>query len=405
LPEAFPPPLDPMNPNGQPNLMTSLRTLPQAAWFLFIGTFINRLGTLVMPFITIYLTRHSFTVSQAGWALLAYGVGNLAATLIGGHLADSIGRRATMLISLFSTSVVMCLLPHAHTLPWICALMLLTGLTGELYRPAVNALIADIVPEAHRLTAYAANRTFLNAGFAFGPALGGFMARYSWDLLFYADAATSALYGFIALFALPQGRRSDERQQSPWDLGREILRNTAFMVFALATFLVAVTFVQMNATFPLLVVDCGFEPWVFGLLTSWNGLLVVLVELPLTAVTRRFRARNVITLGYLLIGLGMMLTVRATTVPMFFLVMTVFTLGEIISMPMVPTCLARVAPEDKRGRYMGVFGLTWAMSVLLGPKLGLSIYETSPATWWYLCGGFGIAAAALMHFNRTADSD
>lgn len=390
-----------MNQNGQPDLMTSLRALPKAAWFVFIGTFINRMGTLVMPFITIYLTRHDFTVSEAGWALMAYGVGNLAATLIGGHLADSIGRKNTMLISLFSTSVVMCILPHAETVLWIYTLMFLTGLTGEIYRPAVNALIADIVPEEHRLTAYAANRTFLNAGFAFGPSLGGFMAKYSWALLFYADALTTTIYAVIALFALPNGRRSNGNNGSHFDIWREIVRNRPFLVFALATFAVAVTFMQMNATFPLLVVDCGFEPWVFGIITSYNGLLVVLVELPLTSVTRKYRARTVIIIGYLLIGIGMAMAAWSSTIPMFFLVMTIFTLGEIISMPMVPTYLARVAPEDKRGRYMGVFGLTWAMALLLGPKFGLAVYEVNPQMWWYLCGAFGVVAAVLMYFNRT----
>jgi MFS family permease len=394
-----------MENHEHPDLMTSLRALPRAAWFVFVGTFINRMGTLVMPFITIYLTRHEFTVSEAGWALMSYGGGNLAATLIGGHLADSIGRKNTMLISLFSTSVVMCLLPQAETVIWIYTLMFCTGLTGEIYRPAVNALIADIVPEEHRLTAYAANRTALNAGFAFGPSLGGLMAHYSWSWLFYADAFTTAIYALIALYALPHGRRSNGQGGSSAAIWREIAKNGAFLMFALATFFVAVTFMQMNATFPLLVVDCGYEPWVFGIITSFNGLLVVLIELPLTSITRRFSARSVITVGYFLIGAGMALAAFASTVPMFFVVMTVFTIGEIISMPMVPTYLARVAPADRRGRYMGIFGLTWALALLLGPKIGLAIYESNPVEWWYLCGVFGVLAALLMYFNPVGSKD
>lgn len=388
-----------MDETEHPDLMSSLKALPRAAWFVFAGTFINRMGTLVMPFITIYLTKHEFTISMAGWALAAYGVGNLAASLIGGYLADSIGRKNTMLISLFSTSVVMCLLPHASSIEWIYTLMGLTGLTGEIYRPAVNALIADIVPEKHRLTAYAANRTALNAGFAIGPALGGFMAYYSWSLLFYADALTTALYGVIALFALPHGRRSNGDDKSSIGVWRAILGNASFMMFALATFFVAVTFMQMNATFPLLIIDSGYEPWVFGIITSFNGLLIVMVELPLTTITRRFPIRNVIIVGYLLIGLGMGLAAFASTVPMFLMVMAVFTMGEIIAMPMVPTYLAKLAPADRRGRYMGVFGLTWAMALLLGPKIGLVIYESNPALWWYMCGMFGVVAALLMYFN------
>lgn len=385
-----------MNTTAPPELMTSLRALPKAAWFVFAGTFINRMGSLVMPFVTLYLTRHDFTIDQAGWALLSYGVGNLVATLLGGHLADSIGRRNTMLFSLFSTTVVMCLIPHAETIRTIYTLMFFTGVTGEMYRPAVNALIADIVPEEHRLAAYAANRTALNAGFAFGPSLGGFLAVYSWDLIFYADALTTGLYALIALYALPHGRRSDGSANGTRSIWREIMNNVPFLLFALSSFLVGVTFMQINSTYSLQIVNAGFDPWVFGVFTSFNGLLVVCIELPLVSITRRYSPKVVIVVGYALIGIGMALAVGSKTIPHFFVVMVVFTLGEIISMPMIPTLLARIAPEDSRGRYMGVFGLTWAFALVIGPKAGLVVYAINPDLWWYICGAIGILAAVLM---------
>lgn len=385
-----------MNTTEQPDLMTSLKALPKAAWFVFAGTFINRMGTLVMPFITIYLTRHDFTMGQAGWALVGYGAGNLAATLIGGHLADSIGRRNTMLVSLFSTTVVMCLIPQAETIRTIYFLMFLTGLTGEMYRPAVNALIADIVPEEHRLAAYAANRTALNAGFAFGPSLGGFLANYSWSLLFYADAFTTGLYALIALYALPHGRRPNGSANDRGSIWLEILSNAPFLVFGMAAFLIGVTFMQVNSTFSLQIVDAGFDPWVFGVLTSFNGLMVVCIELPLVSITRRYSPKVVIVTGYALMGIGTAMAAGSSTIPAFFAVMVVFTLGEIISMPMIPTYLASIAPEDSRGRYMGIFGLTWAMALVIGPKAGLQVYEINADVWWYTCGAIGILAAVLM---------
>ena len=140
-----------MEPHNH-NFLTSLKALPRAAWFIFVGTFINRCGMLVVPFLTLYLTRHGYTIADAATALVAYGVGHLFATLIGGHLADSIGRKHTIVISMFTTAVAMCFLPHAQTLNEIIILTFLTGLTGEIYRPAVNALIADIVPVEHRIT-------------------------------------------------------------------------------------------------------------------------------------------------------------------------------------------------------------------------------------------------------------
>lgn len=379
-----------------PDLMTSLRALPRAAWFMFAGTFINRCGSLVMPFITLYMTRQRYSLADAGWTLFAFGLGNLGASLIGGHLADMIGRKRTMMTSLFSTSVLMCLLPQAHSLGVIQALMFAIGLAGELYRPAVNALIADIIPMEHRLTAYAANRTALNAGWALGPALGGFLANYSWAGLFYADALTTFLFGLIAWRTLPHGNRSSGTAMRWSGIWREILRNRPFLVFAAANLCVAIIFMQMNSTFSLLITDRGFEPWVYGLVNSLNGALIVFIELPLTSVTRRFRPRNVIALGYFLCGLGMTFAVGADSIPAFVSVIVVFTIGEIIALPMASVHLAQIAPEAYRGRFMGVFGLTWALAVLLGPKLGLTTYAVAPDAWWWFCGFLGVAAAALM---------
>jgi MFS family permease len=387
-----------------PNLMTSLRALPRAAWFMFAGTFINRCGSLVMPFITIYMTRNGFTVADAGWTLAAYGLGNLGATLIGGHLADSIGRKNTMMLSLFSSSVLMCLLAQAHTLAGIQIFMFLIGLAGELYRPAVNALIADIIPAQHRLTAYAANRTALNAGWAFGPAIGGLLSEYSWTLIFYADGLSTLAFGLIALRELPHGNRSTGVVARWGGIWREIFRNRPFMAFAAANLCVAIVFVQINSTFSLLITDGGFEPWVYGLVNSLNGLLVVLIELPLTTITRRYHPRSVIVVGYFLIGLGMVFAGGANSIGAFLAVIAIFTLGEIIALPMASSYLAQLAPDAYRGRFMGVFGLTWSLAVLVGPKLGLTVYGRDPDLWWWICGALGTVAAILMLTSKPGSS-
>jgi MFS family permease len=386
------------------SVMADLRALPRAAWFIFAGTFINRCGTLVMPFITLYMTRHGFTIHQAGTALLAYGVGNLLASFIGGQLADSCGRKHTMMLSFFSTAGVMMAFPHAESLTAIYALMALAGLTGEIYRPAVNALIADLIPEQERLTAYAANRTALNAGWAFGPAIGGFITIYNWDWLFYADGITTAIFGVIAWQALPPGNRTPKAERSNQKVYGQIFCNGPFMLFWSACFLLAIPFMQLNAAFSLHVTDAGYPDWVYGLVNSLNGVLIVLIELPLTSITRRYRPRFVIALGFFLMGIGIMYTAWADSIPKFCFMMTVFTLGEIISLPIVMTHLSRIIPEHARGRYMGVFGMNWAFAVLVGPKLGLHMYSIDPFTWWIIAGICGMAGGLLVlkqpdHYN------
>ena len=189
------------------SLRENLRALPRGAWILFFGTFLNKFGTFVVPFLAIYMTRLGYSTAQAGLPIAGYGVGTLAACLLGGSLADRIGRRKTIVLSMFSAAVAMLCLSQARGLIPIVLFAALAGLTGELYRPASSALLADLVPAGQRVTAYAAYRMSFNAGWAFGPATAGLLAKYSFNWLFIGDAATSVLYGLVAWFALPNGLR------------------------------------------------------------------------------------------------------------------------------------------------------------------------------------------------------
>src|SRR5205085_5760880 len=199
----------------QASLTQNLRALPRGAWILFFGTFLNKFGTFVLPFLTIYMTRLGYSALQAGLAIGAYGIGSLCASFTGGHLADRLGRRKTIVLSMFSGAVAMLCLSQARLLPLIILFAGLAGLTGELYRPASSALLADLVPTGQRVTAFAAYRMSFNAGWAFGPATAGLLAKHSFLWLFVGDAATSVLYGFVAWFALPAGLRGT-RTASSW---------------------------------------------------------------------------------------------------------------------------------------------------------------------------------------------
>lgn len=145
-------------------MLSSLRALPRPAWVLFFGMFLNKFGAFVVPFLTLYLTSRGHTVGEAGLAVGAYGVGTFTASLLGGHLADKIGRRKTIVLSMFSGAAMMLLLSQARSFPVIVVLTALTGLTNELYRPASSALLTDLVPSGQRVTAFAALRMAFNAG-------------------------------------------------------------------------------------------------------------------------------------------------------------------------------------------------------------------------------------------------
>ncbi|HTD85812.1 MAG TPA: MFS transporter, partial [Candidatus Binatia bacterium] len=152
----------------------SLRAFPREVWILYFGTFLNKFGTFVMPFLTLYLTRHKgFTTREAAITLGTYGVGQFTASALGGYLADRLGRRKTIVLSMFSAAATMLLLSQARSFPALVAMTFAAGLAGELYRPASSALLADLVPPGQRVTAFAGYRLALNAGFAFGPAAAG----------------------------------------------------------------------------------------------------------------------------------------------------------------------------------------------------------------------------------------
>src|ERR1041384_2424415 len=161
------------------SLRENLRALPRAAWILFFGMFLNKFGTFVLPFLAIYMTRLGYTNTQAGTAYGAYGMGTLAACLLGGYLADQLGRRKTIVLSMFSGALMMLCLSQARSFASIVVLAGAVGLAGELYRPASSALLADLVPAGQRVTAFAAYRMSFNAGWAFGPATAGLLAKHS----------------------------------------------------------------------------------------------------------------------------------------------------------------------------------------------------------------------------------
>jgi MFS family permease len=377
-------------------LGSSLRALPRPAWILFLGTFLNKFGAFVVPFLTLYLTSRGCTVGEAGLAIAAYGAGNLIATLLGGHLADSLGRRQTIVLSMFSGAAVMMLLSQARHFPWIVLLTALTGLTNELYRPACAALLADVVPSGRRLTAFAALRVAFNAGFAFGPAMAGFLAAYGYFWLFAGDAATSALFGLVVLLAMPRGARGAQ-DSAGWNEALRVLwRDHKLHQLLLANFAIALVFFQLSSTFSLHVTRLGFSPGTYGAIVSLNGALVVLFELPLTAITRRFPMRRVMAAGYLLAGFGFALNAFARSVPTLSACMIVLTLGEITMVPTASAYLADLAPPQMRGRYMGVSGLTWALALIIGPWTGMKLFTLHPGVYWLVCGALGTFAAAVI---------
>ncbi len=378
------------------SLSENLRALPRGAWILFFGTFLNKFGTFVVPFLAIYMTRLGYSTAQAGLPIAGYGVGTLAACLLGGSLADRIGRRKTIVLSMFSAAVAMLCLSQARGLIPIILFAAFAGLTGELYRPASSALLADLVPAGQRVTAYAAYRMSFNAGWAFGPATAGLLAKHSFSWLFIGDAATSVLYGLVAWFALPSGLRGTRQAGTLVETFRALRDDKRLRQVTAACMVIGLVFVQAFSTMSLEITRSGFSAATYGLVISLNGALVVLCELPLTTITKRYPTRRVIALGFLLIGAGFCSNLLPRTLPLLFLTTSVFTLGEMISMPVAGAYVADLAPLERRGLYMGTYGMVWAATFVFGPTFGLWLFSHDRRLLWLGCGVLGLVAATII---------
>jgi len=378
------------------SVWADVRALPRPAWVLFGGTFINRFGSFVITFLVLYLTKRGYSATEAGVALSLYGVGSIGANLVGGHLADRLGRRNTIALSMFSSAATMLLLSQANALAQILPLTALAGFTAEFYRPAASALIADLTPQGERLTAFAVYRLAVNAGVAAGPAVAGILAEHSFFYLFAGDALTSAVYGVIALRLLPrEPRRAPHADGRVVAAVRVMAHDRVFLKLLLVSFLSSLVFQQGYSTLPLHVQATGHSSAFYGAMMSVNGTMIIALELSLTAFTRTLAPRRAMALGLLLTGAGFAATGLASSAPALIATVVVWTFGEMCFSPVAAAYVADLAPPRLRGRYQGAFAMTFSVGLVIAPIIGTALLDVDAALLWGGCFVVGLVGAMM----------
>ena len=353
--------------------------LPRTYWLIWIGTLINRLGGFVIPFLTLYLTaQRQIPVSTAALTVSLFGAGSFLAQLSGGELTDRLGRRPVMLMSFFITPIFMLTLGLARDLILISLCTFVVGFFTDLYRPAVGAAIADLVPPESRMRAYGYNYWAVNLGAAVAPLLAGLIANYNFLILFIGDALTTAIFGLIVLLGIHETRPAEAHHASRTPLGErltQLKRAPILLIFSFLSLFTGIVYLQGYVTLPLEMQAHGLGPENYGAAIAMNGFLVILITIPFSNRAAKWPLLETAALAAGLLGLGFGFTALADSLPLFALSVAIWTIGEIAANAVAPTIIADLSPVELRGLYQGIFGSSWGLAYFLGPLTGGWVYE------------------------------
>ncbi|MEU2616131.1 MFS transporter [Micromonospora sp. NPDC007271] len=377
--------------------------LPKSFWYLWTGTLINRLGSFVLVFLAIYLTqeRH-FSASQAGLVIGMWGVGGAVGTTIGGTLTDRWGRRPTLLTAQIGAAALMVALGLARPL-WAVALgALLLGAFAEMARPAFGAMMVDVVPEKDRLRAFSLNYWAINLGFACAAVLAGVAAQAGYLLLFLVDAATTLITALIIFARVGETRSVPtgpvvKGAGAPAGALRTILTDRVFLLFVTLNLFAALVFLQHISMLPIAMGDSGLSPATYGSVIALNGVLIVIGQLFVPKLIKGRSRSHVLALAALVMGAGFGLTAFADAAWLYGLTVLIWTVGEMLNSPSNATLIAELSPGALRGRYQGVFSLSWQIAGAAAPILGGLVREhVGNTALWLGCAAIG-AAMAVAH--------
>ncbi len=384
--------------------MNRLRQLvaryPRQFWLLFGGMLISASGgSMVWPFLTIYMRqRLDVSLTTVGLLLAINSVARLVTTFVAGPVVDRLGRKGVMVVSLSASALVYAAMGWVSDIPAWVLLMIANGGLAPLYRVGSDAMVADLLPPEERAGAYALLRMGNNVGIAIGPAVGGFLAATSYGWTFAAATMSSLAFALIILFlvaeTLPQAG-GQPVALSPLQTYHTLLHDRPFLIYCLVFSLAVMPASLLMVLLPVYAKEqYGIVESQYGFIMATNAAMVVLFQYPITSVTRRYPSLPVLATGAFFYALGVGSVALGSGFWAFWLSMVVLTVGEMILVPTGTTLTANLAPADQRGRYMGVYSLTWSLGIGIGPAIGGFLSDQiAPVAIWYGGLAFGLLAA------------
>jgi MFS family permease len=349
--------------------------LPRSIWWLSLVIFVNRAGTMVIPFLTVYLTHKGFTLEQAGYVMAAFGAGAILGSYMGGRLTDKFGFFYVQCISLLLNGILFLILGRMHTFVQFTVCIFILSSLGEAFRPANATAIAAYSNDSNRIRCYSLNRLAVNLGWSIGPAVGGILASINYSWLFIVDGLTCIIASFILMKVLRPEKIVRPVKVISDGLAISAYKDKPFLKGMFLVLLIGICFFQLFSIVPVYYKEYLYlNEAVIGMLLALNGILIVMVEMVLVyKLENRSNVFNYISFGTVLIGLSFLILNIAPLFIVALISMLSITFGEMFLFPFMNNFWVKRSSQKNRGQYAAVYNMAFALGNVLAPGLASQV--------------------------------
>jgi len=374
--------------------------LSRDTWLLSLVMLINRSGTMVVPFMSLYLTSSGmgYSIGKAGFVYGLFGAGAFTGAWLGGKLTDKIGFYPVQLITLTGGGLLFIVLGQMKSFPAICVVSFILSFINEAFRPANSTAIAFYSKEENRTRSYSLNRLAINMGWAVGSAVGGIIAKYNYGLLFWVDGITNMGAALLMLmFVKPVGYKPVPHKKTVANARQSALHDSVYMWFIVLATLFATCFFQLFTNLSVhYKLNLHFTEPFIGMLMATNGLIIVVIEMVIVYKLEGKQKNTVyIMMGTLLMAAAYcMLNVFYITAAMAFVMIIFITFAEILAMPFMNSYWIGRSKPHNRGQYAALYTMAWSAAQTFGPMTGAQVAEHLGFNWlWWIVTGLSVLAA------------
>ena len=380
--------------------LNTFNGLSREIWWLALITLINRAGTMVIPFISIYLNEGlGFTFNQVGWIMSAFGLGSVGGSWLGGKLTDIIGYYKVMVFSLFATGFAFVGLQYMTTFYQFCVGIFTVMLIADMFRPAMFVAMNAYSKTENKTRSVTLIRLAINLGFSAGPAVGGLIiAGVGYQGLFWVDGITCVLAAFLLLNVLnPKKARIQDKIEVENPISA--ISDKAFIIFLFAMTLFGFIFLQYFSTMPLYYRDQLLSEFEIGILLGMNGFLIFLLEMPLIKKLEddlRNKVYLMIT-GTALVGASFLVLNFSGWVGMLVVGMLLMTIGEMILFPFSNSFVIDRAAKGRQGQFMAFYTISFSVAHVFGHNTGMQLVDNVGfSNTWLIMAGLALICILLL---------